>query len=382
LVTCEPAAVRAVSSIAEIRDAISAANAAGWNVRTAGTTHSHSSLVHADDGLVLLTDGLSAKPEVNAGNGTARVAAGSKLHSIGAPLWESGFSLANQGDIDVQSIGGLIGTGVHGTGRALRSISDSVVAATLITASGDLIDTSDDPDLLEAVRLNLGALGVVVDVTLNLLPAFHLHERCWCEPLEPVMERIDELTAATRHFEFFWRPETDEVFAKALHPCPGPVSPMPQNEGEYVDRAYVVYPTARDNKHTEMEYSVPAELGPVCFMKLRDLMRTQFPAVTWPVEYRTLAADQGWISTARGRPTVTLSIHQAVDLPHEAFFRASESLFREHQGRPHWGKKHYLGAKELTAEHPDTWDRFWAVQRRLDPEGRFLNPHLRHISGL
>ena len=172
LVTCEPAAVRAVSSIAEIRDAISAANAAGWNVRTAGTTHSHSSLVHADDGLVLLTDGLSAKPEVNAGNGTARVAAGSKLHSIGAPLWESGFSLANQGDIDVQSIGGLIGTGVHGTGRALRSISDSVVAATLITASGDLIDTSDDPDLLEAVRLNLGALGVVVDVTLNLLPGF------------------------------------------------------------------------------------------------------------------------------------------------------------------------------------------------------------------
>ena len=382
LVQSRPNEVRSVSSIAETREAIYAANAAGWSIRTAGTTHSHSALVHADDGLVLLTDALSSKPEVCAGTGTARVMAGNKLFSIGETLWDAGFSLANQGDIDVQSIGGLIGTGVHGTGRALRSISDSVVAATLLTASGELVDTNQEPELLEALRLNLGAFGVVVDATLSLVPAFHLHERSWCEPIEPVMERIDELTSATRHFEFFWRPESDEAFAKALHPSVGPVDRMVEKEGEYVDRAYVVLPTKRDNKHTEMEYSVPAEHGPACFMKLRKLMQTRFPEVLWPVEYRTLAADNGWISTARGRATVTISIHQAVDLPHEEFFRTSEALFREHQGRPHWGKVHYLGAKELAAEHPETWDRFWTVQRRFDPKGRFLNPHLRHISGL
>ena len=371
-----------MSNVAQIQAALRDADEAGRTVRTAGTTHSHSALVHADNGLVLLTDDLTALPVVDAGTGTARVAAGSKLFSVGEPLWAAGFSLPNQGDIDVQAMGGLIGTGVHGTGRALRSISDCVVAATLVTAQGDIVDTRDDPELLEAVRLNLGCLGVVTDVTLTCLPAFHLHERSWCEPIEPVMERIDELTGATRHFEFFWRPETDEAFAKALHPSEGPANPMTGVEGEYVDRAYVVYPSVRDNKHTEMEYSVPAELGPECFMKLRNLMRTRFPDVVWPVEYRTLAADTGWISPARGRATVTLSIHQAVHLPHEAFFRECEALFRAHSGRPHWGKVHYLDANQLANEHPDTWDRFWAVQQRMDPHGRFLNPHLRWISGL
>ena len=128
-----------------------------------------------------------------------------------------------------------------------------------------------------------------------------------------------------------------------------------------------------------MEYSVPAEEGPTCFMRIRELMHTRFPEVEWPTEYRTVSADQGWISPARGRATVTISIHQGIGKPYEAFFRESEIIFREHRGRPHWGKVHYLGARELAPEHPDTWDRFWAVQRTLDPKGRFLNQHLRRM---
>ena len=255
-----------------------------------------------------------------------------------------------------------------------------MTAATIVTAEGDLVSTDDDPDYLEAARLNLGGLGVVMDVTLSLLPAYYLHERAWVEPLPAVMERIDALNAATRHFEFFWHPRTDEANAKALHPSPGPVDAMPGTEGEYVDRAYVVYPTVRENKHTEMEYSVPAEEGPECFMRIRELMLTRFPEVEWPTEYRTVAADQGWISPARRRPTVAISIHQGAGLPHEAFFRAGEEIFREHRGRPHWGKVHYLTGDALSVEHPDTWDRFWAVQRTLDPKGRFMNTHLRRIA--
>ena len=370
-----------MATIDGVQGAIRDGVANGWSIRTAGTTHSHSDLLHNDNGLVLLTDELAGDPLVDAGAGSARMLSGTKLKAVGGPLWRAGFSLANQGDIDVQSIGGLIGTGVHGTGPGLRSISDAVTGATIVTADGELVSTDEDPAFLEAARLNLGALGVVVDVTLSLVPAYYLHERSWIEPLSPVMERIDDLTAATRHFEFFWHPKTDQAHAKALHPSPGPVDAMNDTEGEYVDRAHVVFPTVRDNKHTEMEYSLPAEEGPECFMRIRDLMHTRFPHVEWPTEYRSVAADRGWISPARGRPTVAISIHQGVGENYEAFFRASESIFREHRGRPHWGKVHYLTAKELAPEHPDTWERFWAVQGALDPKGRFLNPHLRRIAG-
>lgn len=380
LVASRPAEVRSVSSVGDVQEAIRVACARGWTIRTAGTTHSHSDLLKNDDGLVLLTDELSSDPLIDAGAGTACIAAGTKLKAIGSALWDSGFSLANQGDIDVQSIGGLIGTGVHGTGRGLRSISDAVISATVLTAEGELVNTDEDPTFLEAARLNLGALGVVVEVTLNLIPAYHLHERTWIEPLLPMMERIEQLTASTRHFEFFWHPKTDQAHAKALHPHPGPVDVMNHRQNEYVERAYVVFPTVRGNKHTEMEYSVPAEAGPACFMRIRELMHTRFPDVEWPTEYRTVAADQGWISPARGRSTVTISIHQGIGKAYEAFFRASEAIFREHSGRPHWGKVHNLSARELAPEHPDTWDRFWAVQRTLDPKGQFLNHHLRRIA--
>ncbi|MCP5028180.1 MAG: FAD-binding protein [Actinomycetia bacterium] len=381
LVASRPAEVRAVSSVAEVQVAVADAAAHGWAVRTVGTTHSHSDVLHADDGLVLLTDGLGGPPVVEPGLSRARIPGGTKLHAIGGPLWDAGFSLANQGDVDVQSVAGLVGTGVHGTGRSLRSISDSVVGATIVTASGDLVSSDDDPDLLEAARLNLGALGVVVDLTLRLLPAYHLHERSWSEALTPIMERLDVLTLATRHFEFFWYPVTDKAYAKALNPCEGPVDPMGDHKGEYVDRSYAVFPSERADKHTEMEYSVPAEEGPECFLRIRELMQTRFPAVTWPAEYRTVAADEGWISPARGRPTVAISVHQGVGEPYEEFFAACESIFRDHQGRPHWGKVHNLTAANFAAEHPDTWERFWGVQARLDPDGRFLNGHLRRVAG-
>ncbi len=381
LVASRPAEVRSVSSVAEVQAAVARATAQGWAVRTAGTTHSHSDLLHTDGGLVLLTDELGGPPVVEPGLSRARIPGGTKLAAIGEPLWEAGFSLANQGDVDVQSMAGLVATGVHGTGRSLRSISDSVVGATIVTATGDLVSTDDDPELLEATRLNLGALGVVVDLTLRLLPGYHLHERAWSEALPSVIERLDDLALATRHFEFFWYPVTDKAYAKALNPCGGPVDPMDGNRGEYVDRSYVVFPSERIDKHTEMEYSVPADQGPGCFLRIRDLMQTRFPDVTWPAEYRTVAADEGWISPARGRPTVTISVHQGVGEPFGEFFAACESIFREHGGRPHWGKVHSLSAADLAAEHPDTWDRFWGVQARLDPDGRFLNGHLQRVAG-
>ena len=65
-------------------------------------------------------------------------------------------------------------------------------------------------------------------------------------------------------------------------------------------------------------------------------------------------------------------------LAHEAFFGDAEKIFRRHQGRPHWAKLHSLGRRELAELYPE-WDRFQAVRKRLDPDGRFLNEHLRRL---
>ena len=71
-----------------------------------------------------------------------------------------------------------------------------------------------------------------------------------------------------------------------------------------------------------------------------------------------------------------MSIHQGAAEPYEPFFRDAEAIFRNHRGRPHWGKIHYYTAKDLAAAYP-CWERFLAVRQRIDPEGRFLNDYLR-----
>jgi len=81
------------------------------------------------------------------------------------------------------------------------------------------------------------------------------------------------------------------------------------------------------------------------------------------------------MSAANGRPTVTISVHQAQELDDEMLFRACEAIFVEHEGRPHWGKVHYLDANVLRSLHKD-WDAWWAVRDRLDPTGRFLTSYL------
>src|SRR5262249_2318616 len=138
-------------------------------------------------------------------------------------------------------------------------------------------------------------------------------------------------------------------------------------ERDRVDDSWRIFPTVRENRFNEMEYSVPAERGVECFLEVRDLMRRKHADVTWPLEYRTHAAGAIFISAASGRATVAISIHQAASLPHQAFFGDAETIFRRHEGRPHWGKLHSLSARDLAALYPD-WQRFEAVRRRLDPQ--------------
>ncbi len=75
---------------------------------------------------------------------------------------------------------------------------------------------------------------------------------------------------------------------------------------------------------------------------------------------------------------MTISIHQAAELPYQPFFDDAEAIFRNHRGRPHWGKCHGYRARDLRECYPG-WDAFAAVRERLDPQGRFLNEYLRAI---
>jgi FAD/FMN-containing dehydrogenase len=193
--------------------------------------------------------------------------------------------------------------------------------------------------------------------------------------LDDLLPQVPALAAEARHFEFFWYPHDDRAVAKRIDETGAdPVYPL-ADEGGRVGWSYEVLPNHRPHRHTEMEYSVPAEHGLDCLTALRAMIRKRFPGLRWPVEYRTLAADDVWLSTAYQRDTVTISVHQDIREDDEPYFRACEAIFLEFGGRPHWGKVHYLDGAALADRHP-RWADWWAVRDRADPEGVFLNDFL------
>jgi FAD/FMN-containing dehydrogenase len=113
-------------------------------------------------------------------------------------------------------------------------------------------------------------------------------------------------------------------------------------------------------------------------MELREMIQRRFPDLSWPLEYRTLAADDLMISAATGRPTVTISAHQDVTLDDRPLFEACEEVFRSYDGRPHWGKVHYQSGAELAELYP-LYQAWWEQRDRYDPEGLFLTKDLERL---
>ena len=378
-VVCRPAFRAAPTTESEVADLVRAAVRAGQPVRVAATGHSFVPLC-ASDGVLLSLSELRGVVWADRAAGLATVWAGSTIQQLGPLLREHGVAMANLGDIDRQGIAGAISTGTHGTGRGLGSISTQVVGLRLVSAAGELIDCDADlePELFHCARVGLGAFGVLTRVTLRVLPAYRLHERKWEEPFDVCMARIDEHVAATRHFEFFWRPRTDRCEMKALQPTEAAPESVAGRAGERIGWSDEIFPSERNVKFNETEFALPEAVGPDCIREIRALMQTSHKDVQWPLEYRTLAADEIPLSPAQGRATVTISVHEAAERPYQRFFADVEAVFRHHGGRPHWGKHHTHRAAELRALYPQ-WERFQALRRRVDPRARFLNDYLRDL---
>jgi FAD/FMN-containing dehydrogenase len=115
---------------------------------------------------------------------------------------------------------------------------------------------------------------------------------------------------------------------------------------------------------TELRRAVPRLADPVMF----------------PVEVRVAAADDIWLSTAYGRESAYVAIHQYAGLPYRAYFDRFESIVAEVAGRPHWGKLHSLDAGRLGRLYP-RYDEFRRVRAEVDPEGRFGNSYLTRVLG-
>lgn len=401
--------------------AVELARDRGERVKMPGSGHSFTDIA-LTDGLMLDPRGLSGVVSVDREAMTVTALAGTTLRELNAALDDLGLALHNMGDVDPQTLGGAVSTGTHGSGGLVGSLSAQLEAVELVdgNARTHRVSRTAQPEVFDAARVGLGALGIVTTLTFRVEPRFVISARETPMSWSEVVARYDELVETHHHVDLYWFPHTDACLVKLNDRSADEPEPLPRwratledellsntlfdlvnrvtnrrpawaprvnkltsralSERCYSDVSHRVFVSPRSVVFREMEYSLPREVGIDTLVEARRLIERSGWQITFPVEVRCTPADDAWLSTSSGRESVYLAFHVHRDMDHRAYFEGVEPLLREREGRPHWGKLHTRTAADLAPVYPRFAD-FLAVRDRLDPERLFTNRYLDRVLG-
>jgi FAD/FMN-containing dehydrogenase len=388
---CEPARTASPASENEVCELVAQAADDGLAVRVAAAGHSFTPVV-STDGLLLDLTRLPRIRSIDAGTRRVVVGPATTIGEFGEPLWAEGLALANQGDIVAQQIAGAVSTATHGSGLEFGSFSAGVRRARIVTATGDVVEAAEG-DLLHAAQVAIGTLGVLTELELEVAPAYRLAEHVDHWAWQEAWERFDELARQHRHYSFFWMPSDDsaELYGLAqpgvsladrchvkIYDAVGDDVPDSDEPHRRVGPAYRIYPMVYEPNFHELEYFVPFERGRDALAAMRELMLARLPASVFPMEVRTVGREEAWLSHSYDRETVVISVSGIPGSDYWPYLREVDALLGEFDARVHWGKLHFLTREQLLARYPRASD-FLALRASLDPDGVFLNDHLRAL---
>lgn len=383
-------------------------------IRPVGAGHSFTSLVPTE-GTLLSLDQLSGIVDHDPVNQTATVWAGTRLGDLGPALSSIGQEMLSLPDINKQSLGGALGTATHGTGAQYQALHGSVLKFRLATASGDILECSaqQNPEIFSAARVGLGAFGVITQVTLQNDAVHRVRKRTYIQSTEKTVSEWGTLCAAHRKVEFFAVPftglsavvatdPTDEAVVprgtdqdtealmslKRLRDLAGWAPPLRRwlaqsaltgvPEEMAIEYSWKLLSNERPVRFNEMEFHLPRETQMTAMRQVLELIEANHREVFFPLELRSIAKDDAWLSPFYARDSGSIAVHAYYKDDYKRLFAQVEPILRRHGGRPHWGKLHSLKARDLAALYP-RWRDAMNVRQTLDPRGRFLNCYLREL---
>lgn len=393
---------------AESVEAVQELVARSRRVRALGTRHSFNGLADTDGTLV---DVLRLDPafELDEAARTVTVSAGTGYGEIARFLDRRGWALPNMGSLPHISVGGAISTGTHGSGSANRNLSAAVRGLRFVGTGGRLRDlTPADPDFPGSV-VALGALGILVRVTLEVVPAYRIRQDVydglkWDVLLgDPaaLMGSAFSVSVFTRWsgdtIRQVWlkrRMEHDDDVPDELHgavrderPTASIISERDNTTPLGVTRPWletlphfrVDSPPSSGNE-IQTEYFVPLDRAAEALAAVRPFAPAMDPLLIMS-ELRSVAADDLWLSPAHHRDSLAIHFTWRNRTAEVLGLVADiERALAPTEPRPHWGKVHTMPSEVVTATYPRI-DDFRRLVTRVDPDGVFGGPHLDRAIG-
>ena len=349
---------------------------------------------------------------------TITVQSGLILSELLEAIESVGWCIPCLPDINTITIGGALATGTHGTSGKL--LCEYMIKCNLVLADGSVKTITENDDLIDAVRVSLGMLGVMSIITFQCEPAYTLHIK---EGPESDTEWLPKIKSRLKKHDFLrilWLPHTDKgyvITGDKIHPDTevkenlGPSYLKHRRTASKILYKYThIFPwltaiankllykgffsSKKEHKGTLYQATVTKSRGSTLELAEWTIALDKFPKVfaelkeelnKWsnksfvhiPMDVRFVYKDKSWLSYAYGQDTVTMgcvSRNAATADTYEAF-KSIEQIFLKYGGRPHWGKRFAAKDEELARVYPK-WEDFKDVRRELDPTNKFLNPYL------
>lgn len=386
--------------------------------KVVGSGHSFSPLLQTE-GQHIALDGLTDVSAENGPNGEKLVRAGTGvvLRDLTARMHQMDRALMNMGDVDGQRLGGALATGTHGTGRAFGCYSAMLHEIALVDGRGDRWRARRGEETFQAMAVSLGTGGIVTQALIEAVTPYRLAKRRFAISFGDLIDGFDGLMGTGRNVEFFYITHSGAALGLESQKTDQPATERPADRDQeglrqlrlagrvlgglprlrrwmlgrmlmshttehFINDWHLAYPTERDGiRFVETEWHVPAETGAQALADVVSVVERDFPQVYFPMEIRSVAADDLWLSPFYQRPSVSIAVHHEAGQPCQPLFDAVQSVMMRYDGRPHWGKCHGLAAAELKLLYP-RWKEAVQIRQDLDPDGRFLSPYLRRLLGV
>ncbi|MEY9965130.1 xylitol oxidase [Streptacidiphilus sp. MAP12-16] len=402
-VTFSATRVHRPATVDELRRVVAGAP----SVRVLGSGHSFNRIADADAGGALVSvAGLPAEISVDHERSTVTVAAGLRYAQVAAHLQAEGLALANLASLPHISVTGACATATHGSGDGNRSLASAVAALDLVGPDGDLVRLSReaDGDAFHGAAVNLGALGVVTAVTLDVEPTFDVAQHVYTGlALDALAENVADVFGAAYSVSAFtdWHAPEAMLWLKRRcdtadggppartwfgatpadrphHPVPGvPATHCTEQlgvPGPWHERLPHFRPdfTPSSGEELQSEFFLPREAAPAAFAALRALGARLAP-VLQVSELRTVAAEELWLSPAYHRDSLAVHLTWIKDPVAVApVLAAVEEQLAPLGARPHWGKL-FSATPGAAAELYERASDFRKLMDLHDPAGKFRN---------
>ena len=405
-----------ITSQEELQDVV----ASNKKIRFFGSKQSSADIAAGTDALINMTT-YNKIVSFDYDKKTITVQSGLILGELLEAIESTGWCIPCLPDINTITIGGALATGTHGTNGKL--LSEYMISCDLVLADGSLKTVTKDDDLMDALRVSLGMLGVMSTVTFQCEPAYTLHLK---EGPEDDKEWLPKIKSRLKKHDFLrvlWLPHTNKGYVITGDKI-DPDTEVIENLGpDYLKHRRTaskilykythIFPwltaiankllykgffsSKKEHKGTLYQATVTKSRGSTLELAEWTVSLDKFPEVfkelkaeinKWsnksfihiPMDVRFVYEDKSWLSYAYKQDTVTMgcvSRNAATADTYEAF-KTIENIFIKHGGRPHWGKRFAAKDKELQQIYPK-WEAFKEVRAELDPTNKFLNPYLTEL---